>query len=198
MRIDIVLLPSKKVSDALGGISASLHRKIPMVFCVDNKKLLPHVSLYHLNVRQQQLNSLSNTVSKLAHKRKAIPVRITGSTKGKNWFSLNINKPRALTLLHTDVVKTCKKFHDGPMRWPTPITTRQERAYVKKYGAPNVLKNFSPHFTLGWTKREKDLKRIVDELKKMESRELDIQRIAIAEVDVHCQVFRIIKELKLK
>ena len=86
MFLDIVILPPADISRAVGKLTAKLARGFPLRMRVDNKKLYPHISLYHLLVPRGRVKTVVAEVSRLVAEQKQIPIIFQKVRGGKVYF----------------------------------------------------------------------------------------------------------------
>lgn len=196
--IDIVLLPPKNISRQIGKNVVALNKQIPLALLVDNKKLLPHISLLHLKTSKSNIRKISLEAKNLAAKFHKISLFFGNPYAGSHYFCIAIHKNKRLFALHRNAVKNFASFALGNVGLPETGRTKLQRFYIKKYGAGNILKYFHPHFTLGHAKAKKDLPKILELAGKMKFKNFTAARLAAAKVNKHYQAVKIIKEFKLR
>ena len=70
MLIDIVVLPPEKLRRRIGERTKKSARGISAGFIVDNKKFIPHLSLWHINTSRERLKKIEVELAKLVKKSK--------------------------------------------------------------------------------------------------------------------------------
>jgi hypothetical protein len=157
---DVVILPPAPVRDHALELSGQLYR-MGGLWRLGKRAFLPHISLYHIPVRDEDLDAFLNELQ-----------LIVNSTR---WGSLDttafdmpvmmVSKPEWLRSLHERVVRRTVGFLDRT--WRVEKTWRLDRfsgrrlvfakKYLREYGTPMVGMNFRPHITLSSFKgREPD------------------------------------------
>lgn len=153
MLLDIVILPpltlrrriGRKIKTAVSGISTQ--------YLVDNSKLIPHLSLFHVRTSATGFGKAAAIVSELAKKYSAVAIRSLGfvvENRGDTfWFSLSGRKE--LSGLNRAIVKRCHVLRTGPMPWtsrrkPAPSERRNRLRYGTQH---NIGPTFQPHLTMG-------------------------------------------------
>ena len=173
---------------------------VPCVYVVDNKKLIPHLSLFHINTSSGNINELTGRVKEVISKYKPIKIRSIEFRKSPNssslWFRLS--GKRNLKKLHEEMVISCNDLRTGEMPWnPKRKPTRQEKENRKKYGVQHVFQRFNPHLTMAKLTDGRHAKKIILEMKNVKFSFL-VNEIAITEVNNWLQVTKIIKRFRLK
>lgn len=59
MLIDIVMLPPQNIRKRIGTKMKKEMGNIPNFFVVDNRKLIPHLSLWHMKIAKKELNNIT-------------------------------------------------------------------------------------------------------------------------------------------
>ncbi len=196
MIIDIVLLPPKGVSKKIGEFVRGIDKRFKLKMAVDNRKLLPHISLLHIKTSPKRIPGIVKAVGMISGEFAGQIVRFTTPRTGRDYFVMDVAKAKNLQALHRQVVFKVHKYKTG-IGIGNYQGNGQRVAYVKKYGAGNVLKNFQPHITLGLVRRDKDLPVVAAVLSKQRWGGFKTNRLAITQVNHRHQVFKVIKELKL-
>ena len=197
MDLDIVLLPPKNISEKIGQSVLAIHRRVPLALTVDNKKLLPHISLLHLKASARDLIDIIKTVEAIALETKPFKICFNKPSHGELYFVININNTKSLRFLHQIVVKNVSLYKNGQVNLPPKGRTVLQRSYIKKYGVGNILKYFGPHITLGHVYKIKDQNKILKLVGQIKFQNFIAKRLAVAQVNKYHQVYKIIKEYKV-
>ncbi|HET9132384.1 MAG TPA: hypothetical protein VFO86_15620, partial [Terriglobia bacterium] len=148
---DVVILPPSPVWDHALELSRELHR-MGGQWQLGNRAFLPHISLYHIPVRNKDLDDFLSELHLIA--------------KTTRWGNLEttafdmpvmmVSKPDWLKRLHERVVRRTVRFLDR--KYPVAKTWSLERfsgrrldfarKYLQLFGTPMVGMNFRPHITL--------------------------------------------------
>lgn len=198
MRIDIVILPPKGLSKTIGGRVLRIGQKLPLTLAVDGKKLFPHISLLHLRTTTNRLPFVIKEVKKLAVQHRKFHLGFTSGYGGKKYFCIATTKPKQLFNLHQDAVKSISHYRTGTIWLPKKPKNNLQERYFQLYGVGNVLKFFHPHITLGLQRNIKDSAKAVKLVNEFPWKKFSAQRLAVTQVTKDHQVFKIIKEFKLK
>ncbi len=199
MLLDVVILPSAKLRRKLGRKIKKAVNSIPHVFVVDNKKLIPHLSLYHIRTTKVRFDKLVELVHEIIKSYKPFKLK----SKGEQTFPsgivyYSIYKPAVLQRLHREVVDKCRILKTGPVPWNhARRPTKQETHYFKKYGSRLLLKFFKPHFTMVKLKNLDNGTKVIRKMKLGKFGFL-ADTVAICEVNNWLQVTKILKTFKLR
>ena len=200
MFLDIVILPPADISRAVGKLTAKLARSFLFRMRVDNKKLYPHISLYHLLLPRGRVKTVVAEVSRLVAEQKRIPITFQEVRGGKVYFGASVKNTKALFRLHQKILLGLRKFHVGVPKAPRGASQpAQPTPYLKKFGLENVLKSFWPHITLLGLKYKED----AEEVLRAANREKYLENffadnVSVAAVNRYWQVYKVIKTFKLK
>lgn len=201
MLLDIVILPPAELRQRLGKKIREAAKGIPSVFVVDNKKFIPHLSLFHVRTSKNRIKKLESRIREIMKKYRPFELKTLGfywgGDAGRQWVCQNITNPNILTKLHKETVQACHDLRTGMMPSISKKLNKLEKFYRRKYGSRHLLKFFRPHFTLGMIKKDTDLERIIKRMRPLKMKfHADI--VAITEVNFWHQVTRVIKKFTLK
>lgn len=198
MEFDIVLLPPKKLSRQIGNIVREADRNFGFSVVVDDRKLLPHISLLHLKSRQAKLSGVISALKVISLKHRKFGLSFGSTFERSLYFHYKIGKTVKLYWMHKEVVETVSGFRTGTVWLPKSPQNQIQKKYFKFYGVGNVLNFFDPHFTLGRLKNSAYKKTAIKFLNSQSLPKFTIDRLAVTKVNKHHQVVKIIKEFKLK
>lgn len=198
MLIDIVILPPEKIRNILGSRMKKEVSDSSNFFVVDNKNLIPHLSLWHLKTSEKKLSKIAKELQQVVDKQKPIKVitsRFRVIKKYKGCVEFPVKNNRSLEILQKKVFEKIYHYKTGIM---PPFAsflkldkTDKKLSEIKKYGRSL---GFHPHFTMGWLKNEEDILRVVKNMQKVKVSFLT-KEIYICEVDRLWQVKRIIRKI---
>lgn len=200
MLIDIVILPPSNVRKTLRGFNKQLRKQLKLKWIVDNKSLIPHISLFHIRVDKEKINEIISGVSKISETTKKFPIEFLQANGHYPYFGINTTKSSKLYSLHQQVIKELKDLRKGEMPFIHPPKTLLTKGYAKKYGATGIFARYNPHITLGSIRRDVDFPLVLDKvnIKKKLFKAFLADTIAVAKIDKYWQVIKILKEFKLK
>ena len=196
MLLDIVILPPAKLRNKLGTLAQQLGKTYPARYVVDNKKLIPHVSLYHFRTGPSRLRNIEQAVKMVLKTTSVFKLSGKMVEYGRYSIGLKVNKPMALLSLKKAILASCSPLRTGmmPNMFKRKMTKEVKQA-LKDYGTVGTVLNYHPHITLlanfnGKLHHKKWIKI---------SYPIDFyaDNVAIAEVNNWYQVTRIIKRFKV-
>ena len=199
MLIDIVILPPKNTRKMVGNFGNKIKSELSLDWFVDNKKLIPHISLYHIRIDKNKLPSVLFETGKIFVKSKKIPINFTQASGHYPYYGIGVKKSDKLYKLHK-IALTLKFLRKGEMPFIHPPKTVLAKKYAQTYGAIGILNRYNPHITLGSINKESDFEKVSKKVNenKIKFKSFTATSIAITEVDKFWQVKKIIKEFKLK
>lgn len=198
MILDIVLLPPEEVCKKIGKEMLRLKRIVPFNFVVDNRKLKPHISLFHLKANQKDLKKILLCAENIAVAGKKIKIPDPHFHKGRKFLVAGFDLPKNLYRLHEKVVKALSAYRSGQVNLPFGAKTSLQEKYLKDYGVGNILEFFKAHITLGWVRKEEDISEVVKKLFQAKFKGFAANRFAVTQINNNNQVIKIIKEFKLR
>ena len=196
MLLDIVILPPAKLRERIGQAVLRATRGVACKYVIDNEKLIPHVSLFHIRTSKLRLAELSKIVREIAGQYKPFKIKSKGVRVGNPlyfWLSNDKNFKK----IHRDTVLKSYHLRTGEMPWTsTKLPTKLESYFRKKYGTQHVLGLKSPHFTLVRLKNKADSQMVARRLSSFKF-EFIASEVAICEVNFWHQVTRILKRFRV-
>lgn len=199
MLLDIVILPPQELRQKIGRKMKDAMKGVSSVFFVDNKRLIPHLSLFHISTSPPRIKKLEKIVSNIVNKYRPLQISSTKfMAKGKNG-GFELSNTTRLKKLNREMVAACYELRTGSMPWTSENNpTALQRRNRKKYGTQhNIGKAFRPHFTMFKLKDERHTNQIVAKMDKIKFSFIG-DTIAICEVDFWHQVTRVLKTFKLR
>ncbi len=198
MLLDIVILPPIRLRNRLGRLIRQAVNGYPNILVVDNKKLIPHISLFHLKVSPRDLPKIFKTIDQISKNYYSFKISSRGLRVNGQNIALRLSGPAILKKLHHEVLLKCYRLRSGTMPWTAKRKpTALERTYRKKYGSKHILKLFAPHLTLAALKNDPDANLVSQKIKKIKFN-FTADTLAIGQVNFWHQVTRILKKFKLK
>ena len=199
MLLDIVILPPSGLRKKLGKKIKSAVNPFPHIFVVDNKKFIPHISLFHIHTSKKKIREMSKIIKKILVNHRAIKMSSigfdVGLEPGQSWFGVSLNNSKELRQLHKEVVYSCRDLRTGKMPTTSKKITKLELEYRENFGSRHILKLFYPHITLAMLKNIADTKTIEKQWKGLKIN-LTPKEVAITKVNYWHQVTKIIKKFK--
>lgn len=195
MRLHIVILPPKSSRNKLGRIGAKLSKEHKLIFGVDNKKLLSHITIFGLRAQKNKLPKILKSVQEIAKSNNPFRLELKGTGGLYGYFDFGVVKNPPLYKLHKEIVMAVSVFRDksavrGELKG-------LQAKYYKQYGARFILSLFRPHITVGRTMNSSEQKKIKQNLVAPE-RYFVANGIAVTQIDSQSQVTKVLGEFKFK
>ncbi|MFA4818381.1 MAG: hypothetical protein WC621_00910 [Patescibacteria group bacterium] len=198
MLLDIVILPPYKIRNLVGQAVVKSVGDFKYKYIIDNKKLIPHVSLFHVNINKRKLSNLVAAVKKSINNYQPVKISTKNILVDGNGVWILLSNHKSLINLNRKMVRYCYPLRDGMIPWMSKrLPTKLEKFNREKYGTHyNIGKAFRPHFTMVKLKFDADAK-IVGQRMKIIRFFFTANTIAICQVNNYCQVTKIIKKFKV-
>ncbi|MFH1112038.1 MAG: hypothetical protein V1712_03130 [Patescibacteria group bacterium] len=197
MLLDIVILPSAKLRKRLGNIALKANRICKSSCLVDNRKLIPHCSLFHINTSAARIPKLYKIVRQLATLYSAVQLKAKGCYMSEEkWLDFPLIGYGSLKKFRTNIIMSCATMCTGMMPpWGHRSLTNQEKLMRAKYGVSNNPYIYRPHITIGRF-NPKCIGLVNKYLQKIKF-SFKANNIAICQVNKNWQVTRMIKQFKV-
>jgi hypothetical protein len=199
MLIDIAIVPPQHIRREIGTKMKKEIGHAPHLFVVDNNKLIPHVSLWHMRTSKIKIPKITRRLEKIIKGQKSIRVsslEFHALEKYKGFLEFAVKDTNGLVLLQQRIFQNIHSYKTGAMPKFAPFLnipyTKKAIREIKKYGRSL---GFNPHFTMGWLKNEKDIAQVVRKMQKTKFSFL-AKEIYVCEVDNWWQVKRIIRKIE--
>lgn len=198
MLLDVVVLPPVELRRTIGRKIKEGVGCYPRLFVVDNTKLIPHLSLWHVRTSQNRIDKLAKELELAVKNQRPIGIRSTNFVAVKSpegCVEFGVKNNRALASLQQKVFKKTYPFRTGMMpqfgasfgiKWSS-----KELKEAKKYSRPLW---FGPHFTAGILKSKEDALRSVKAMKKVKFKFL-AKEIYICRVNRLWQADKILRKI---
>ena len=199
MLLDIVILPPPSLREKIGAKMRQTAKGRKYIFVVDNRKLIPHMSLFHIRTSRARLKKLKEIVGKISKRYRPVVIRSTGFIREGRIVAYELSHNQTLRGLNREIVKNCYNLRTGMMPWTgVGKPKRWEQKNREKYGTQhNIGPSFRPHFTMGKFKSEVDVRKVARQMQSF-SFQFQADTVAICEVNFWHQVTRIYKKFILR
>ena len=167
-------------------------------FVVDDTKLIPHLSLWHMKTSKKKIGSIFKELKQAIKGQK--PIKIISSEfhaveKYKGYLEFPVRENKDLVKLQQKIFQKIYSYKTGTMPQFASFLgikySEEKLREIKKYGGSL---EFGPHFTMGWLKNEKDIAGVVRKMQQVKFSFL-VKEVYICEVDKWWQVRKIIKKI---
>lgn len=179
MQAHFVVLPPTNVAKKCGELAKKYSKKFPSYFALDNKRLIPHITLFTLEINKKNWLDAQKSTAQILGKFKKLNLAISRHSyylrQDGDWLALKIKQSTYLSKLRTELFSTLKKLDASGIK----------------------LKHYSPHITLTKFKPGYRAKAATkgSQLIKLN---FTANTVAICQDAGFSQVYKIIKQFKLK
>ncbi len=198
MLIDIVILPPKNLRKKIGIKMNKEIGHLPNFFVVDNMKLIPHLSLWHMKTSKKVVDKIAQELKQVIEGQKSIKISSSefhAIEKYKGCLEFSVKKNKDLVVFRQKVFQKTYIYKTGTMPQFASFLrikySKEKLKEIKKYGRSL---GFGPHFTMGWLKNEKDIARVVKKMRKVKFSFL-AKEVYICEIYKWWQVKKIIQKI---
>ncbi len=195
MLLDIVILPPSNIRQRIGCLAKKLNKLYPSPSVVDDIKLIPHISLYHLNVQKKNLGELFMIIKNVSTSEKSFYIKTGKLHMGSISIDIPV-KAKTICKLNKMVLKKCVALRKGIMPY---IFNYEKTAAVKRalanYGTVGTVIDYRPHITLLVNKSGFDDKKIIPFRFKNNFKS---SILAVCQINRWYQVTQILKQFKFK
>jgi 2'-5' RNA ligase len=161
--VDIVLLPSPRMSDRVIAVNKKLVRCYGRKIVLDSKNCFPHISLCMGVLEEKDIPAVSKILTQIGEK--SAPLNLTAvsltahaDSKGEMISSFEIKITEELRRLHGIIMKELARFLtrevSADMFFTPPPVDETTFHWVREYPEKSAFKNFQPHITAGFGKAD--------------------------------------------
>lgn len=184
-QIGIYIKPPQKLSEKINTVKQYLYEHHKSAYSTE-----AHISLYIGAIKSNKFSALVKAIKDV--KSQSFEVTIDDFYKNihhnKYFYGLSIKKNKDLETLHRTLLPIVNKYRDHLMRTKdierlkTNHYQTREKNYILKYGYSRVLRNYTPHITIGLiSKTNKKLEnKLSQELKDITNKKFKVKNINIA------------------
>lgn len=202
MLLDIVILPPKSLREKIGKEIVRATYGLAKDYVTDNKKYIPHLSLFHLKTDNRGLGKVFAFVSKFVFGQRSFKVKNGrfGSPNGTGylWYSFDLSPQ--LRKAQEVVRDYCGPLRTGvlPIRPLRPLSDF-EKELRRKYGTSYLFERpgSTPHFSMTQLKSGEHARLVISKMRQQKINFL-ADTLAVGAVDMNGQVTKILKTFKLK
>lgn len=176
MDIRLVVLPPQNINRKVASVAKRFAKKFPSHFVVDNRKLLPHVTIFKMQIRKADLPAVLSVTKALLRQCKPFRLNLYRFYPDPDaWIVWDLESSKGLTNLRKTLARYLRLYHQVAL----------------------VLKEpYHPHITLTRYKKLEHAAMAVKEERVV--RETFLARVvAIAPYDKHSQVPKVLKRYRL-
>ncbi|MBI5733343.1 MAG: hypothetical protein HY973_00135 [Candidatus Kerfeldbacteria bacterium] len=198
MLLDIVILPPNRIRKLVGQAVVKSVGDFKYRYIIDNKHLIPHLSLFHININKRKLAALVAVVKKNISNYQPVEISTKNILVDGNGVFILLSNRKSLINLNRKMVRYCYPLRDGMIPWMSKrLPNKLEKFNRKTYGTYyNIGKAFQPHFTVVKLKFDTDAKIVGEEMKNIHFSFMG-NTIAICQINDYSQVTKVLKTFKL-
>lgn len=176
MKIRLVVLPPTDIRKRTAEWAKKISKIAPHHFVVDNKNLLPHITIFSMLLEEKQIPELEKKIKKIIKAFKTIKLELKKFESYEGvWLMWSVKPSLELSKL---------------------LKALYKQAVTIDHSAVKILKPYRPHITFTKFRSTGKVERALKEFSDMK-RVFTVSRVAIA-YDKDTQVPGIIKSFKLK
>ncbi|MBN1806024.1 MAG: hypothetical protein JW837_12305 [Sedimentisphaerales bacterium] len=161
--VDVVLLPSEKMTETAISANKELLKKNPRKIVLDKKNCPPHISLAMGCIDNSKINEIGNilqTIAKVKVKSvrqlKALGIDIQERENGEKISGFRIEKPPILQSLHAEIMLKMIPYFSYDVKAEMLVNpsevTETTLSWITSYPETAGFENFYPHITIGYGK----------------------------------------------
>lgn len=202
MLLDIVILPPPKIRTAVAKLTKQVADKYQLKWRVDNKRLIPHITLFHVLIRDSDLPKILIASEGLVKQQKPFTLTFSEVEGGKLSFGMSLKRTKPLYDFHKQVITSFNKFRSGmtASKFTTPLRflTKKDKYYLRKFGVAWILSDFWPHITLAMLKNPNELSSVLVYANRFQFPRFRTDTLAVTKINKYFQVTKILQTFKLK
>lgn len=135
-------------------------------FALDyNLKTEPHLTLHMARFHKRNFAKVFKALQREKFQKFSLELTslrmIKNNLRDNQFIFIGLKDRKQIYALHKKVIAIAEKYRDGLIRTKDikrlkdGLYTKQEKAYLQKYGYARVLKNFDPHISIGHVENER-------------------------------------------
>ena len=192
--VDVVLLPSDKMTDMAIEANTELVEKFNREIVLNKKTCLPHISLAMGCIVEEDIASIEKVLESVAKESrlgdlKVIGIRTSTNARGEQVSVFEVEKTRELESLHERVMKKVAPYFSydvtSDMIYGHEEVAETSLLWIKNYPEKASFAHFLPHITIGYGKVAKQSFPI----------ELTVSKLALCHLGNHCTCRKILASI---
>lgn len=181
MLLNIVLIPDNNVRDLAIHMSNKLASKFPSEFILSKENNLPHITLYQAEFPEKNIEKIKFIITQICEKNSFFKINLSKFSHLGKFIFWDVDS-RKINELHRIMVKKLNPLRDG-LIMKSLISANNlysgAKEDIEKYGSLLIGKNYLPHLTITCLKKNNDIVKALQELKKNESSTFTVEKIHI-------------------
>lgn len=197
---NVVLLPPEEVSKEAIRLSELVAKNFGVEFVLDGKTYHPHLTLYQLEVSDNNLSILKKRLSNIF--RSVILAKFDhyfGSQSG--FISWDCTRSKNLFSLHKNVVESLNPIREGLLLPSRELKynhlTDKDYLQIKEFGSSGLFEYFRPHITITKLKNGDTYKKVLNFLPHKKPLIVNFKKAVLGKLSIHGTVTKIIEEYNL-
>lgn len=195
--VDVVLLPSDKMTDRVIEANAELVEKFGREIVLNKENCLPHISLAMGCITEGDIASIEKVLESVAKESplrnlKVIGIRTSTNARGEQVSVFEIAKTRELQSLHEKVMKQVTPYFNydvtSDMIYGDEEVAQTTLLWIENYAEKASFANFLPHITIGYGKIAGQSFPI----------EFAVSKLALCHLGNHCTCRKILASIDLE
>ena len=159
MAVDIVLLPSKEMTDAAIEANRELLKLCPDKIVLDRQNCLPHISLAMGCIDETDIADIENVMRQIAGQcapgeLSFIGIHVGTNSIGEKVTVIGVERTRGLQRLHEEVMRALNPYlsYDvtAEMVLSPPPAEESTLLWIRNYPENSSYEKFLPHITIGY------------------------------------------------
>ncbi len=157
--VDIVLLPSERVTNQAIEANKGLLKQYADRIILDKENCLPHISLAMGCMDERDITNIEKILKIIAEKYNPGQLSVLGINIGTNSLSekvsaFEVKKTEKLLSLHEEVMRRMEPYLSqdvtAEMVLSPPMAGESTLLWIKNYPEKSAFENFFPHITIGY------------------------------------------------
>ena len=157
--VDVVLLPSERVTNQAIEANKGLLKQYADRIILDKENCLPHISLAMGCINERDITNIEKILQSIAEKYNPGQLSVIGINTGTNSLgekvsAFEVNKTERLLSLHEEVMRRMTPYFSydvtAEMVLCPPIARESTLLWIKNYPEKSAFENFFPHITIGY------------------------------------------------
>lgn len=210
VRLDIAIIPSREVAEAVIGLSEKLSGNGKPGFVLDGKDFIPHITCYSPEFPSRNKKKIFQRLSKLTSNLKKFEITFKGLkiTEEDNYCGVvvSIAKDEKIDKLHRLIIKKLNPLREGHLR-----EKYKDPEYIKKFphakrelmekillevGYPRVLEAYRPHISI--IAYQKDVTKKEIKLPKFNLKNMKVSEVGLFTMGEYGTCNKLIHKFELK
>lgn len=197
---NVVLVPPVDIAQKAIHLSRLIAKNFPIEFVLDGKNYQPHLTLYQLEVPDNNLQIVKDQLLKIFKLRVVVSFnQYFGSQSG--FLSWDCQRDKVLYNLHKKTVERLNTLRDGLLlpsrKLKYDFLTDENYIQIEKFGSSGLFEYFHPHITITRLKKGDNYNKALQILPHKKPLIVNFKKAALGKLSIHGTVPEIIEEYNL-